>query len=80
VLACWLPVALKGRAGRPGDGIAGLHLPSLNSGFVQFFMKKLVRALVALAVSVLGVVIVPPAHAAPSSYMPKTGALFSDPN
>jgi hypothetical protein len=43
-------------------------------------MKKLVRALVALAVSVLGVVIVPPAHAAPSSYMPKTGALFSDPN
>jgi hypothetical protein len=29
---------------------------------------------------VLGVVIVPPAHAAPSSYTPKTGALFSDPN
>lgn len=43
-------------------------------------MKKLVRVVVALAVLALGVVIVPPAQAAPSSYTPKTGALFNDPN
>jgi phosphatidylserine/phosphatidylglycerophosphate/cardiolipin synthase-like enzyme len=45
-------------------------------------MKKLIRALVALAVLAFGVVIAPPAQAAdpPSSYTPKTGALFNDPN
>jgi phosphatidylserine/phosphatidylglycerophosphate/cardiolipin synthase-like enzyme len=43
-------------------------------------MKKLVRAVVALAVLALGVVIAPPAQAAPSSYTPKTGARFNDPN
>ena len=46
-------------------------------------MKKLVRAVVALTVLALGVVIVPPAQAkapAPLSYTPKTGALFNDPN
>ena len=45
-------------------------------------MNKLVRALVALVVLALGVVIVPPAQAAdpPLSYTPKTGALFNDPN
>jgi phosphatidylserine/phosphatidylglycerophosphate/cardiolipin synthase-like enzyme len=43
-------------------------------------VKKLVRVVVALAVLALGLVIVPPAQAAPSSYTPKTGALFNDPN
>ena len=45
-------------------------------------MNKLVRALVALVVLALGMVIVPPAQAAdpPLSYTPKTGALFNDPN
>jgi PLD-like domain len=70
-----LPAAL----GHQGMGSRALHFPSLNSG-VQFFMKKLVRALVALVVLALGVVIVPSAQAAPSSYTPKTGALFNDPN
>jgi hypothetical protein len=45
-------------------------------------MKKLVRVLLALAVLSLGVVIVLPAQAAapPSSYTPKNGMLFNDPN
>jgi phosphatidylserine/phosphatidylglycerophosphate/cardiolipin synthase-like enzyme len=43
-------------------------------------VKKLVRVVVALAVLALGLVIVRPAQAAPSSYTPKTGALFNDPN
>jgi phosphatidylserine/phosphatidylglycerophosphate/cardiolipin synthase-like enzyme len=40
-------------------------------------MKKLVHPLVALVVLALGVVIVPPAQAAP--YTPETGLLFNDP-
>src|SRR6188472_3709576 len=52
------------------------RLLSLNSG-VQFFMRKLFRAVVALAVLSLGVVIVPAAQAA--AYMPTPGATFNDP-
>src|SRR5215218_2556623 len=58
------------RLGRPKS-----CLSSLNSG-VQFFMRKLFRAVVALAVLSLGVVIVPPAQAA---YTPAAGAAFNDP-
>jgi HKD family nuclease len=47
----------------------------LNSG-VQFLIKKLFRAVVALAVLSLGIIIVPPAQAA---YMPKDGVTFNDP-
>jgi len=47
-------------------------------------MKKLVRAVVALTVLALGVVIVPPAQAKapapPLSYTPPTGAFFNRPN
>ena len=58
------------RLGRPKS-----CLSSLNSG-VQFFMRKLFRAVVALVVLSLGVVIVPPAQAA---YTPAAGAAFNDP-
>ena len=43
---------------------------------VHFFMKKLVRAVVALGVLALGAVIAPPAQAA---YMPTAGAAFNNP-
>ena len=71
VLACGL---LLGGPGRPGDGIAGLF--SITESGVQFYMRKLVRAVVALVVLALGMVIVPPAQAA---YMPTAGATFNDP-
>src|SRR5688500_9762479 len=67
--------AASRRAERPGDGIAGLL--SVTESGVQFFMRKLVRALAALVVLAFGVVIVPPAQAA---YMPTAGAAFNDPN
>jgi len=78
VLACGLlravaqglpPGELGGRQGMSGS------FQSLNSG-VQFLMKKLFRAVVALSLLALGVVIVPPAQAA---YMPTAGATFNDP-
>jgi hypothetical protein len=45
-------------------------------------MKKLLRALVALVVLALGVVMVPSAQAEepPSSYTPRNGALFNHPD
>jgi phosphatidylserine/phosphatidylglycerophosphate/cardiolipin synthase-like enzyme len=49
---------------------------SITESGVQFFMRKLVRAAVALAVLALGAVIVPPAQAV---YMPTAGAAFNDP-
>jgi phosphatidylserine/phosphatidylglycerophosphate/cardiolipin synthase-like enzyme len=42
-------------------------------------MKRLFRAVIALSVLVLGIVIVPPAQAK-ATYTPQTGALFNDPN
>src|SRR4029434_11341918 len=51
-------------------------LLSITESGVQFFMGKLVRAIVAIAVLALGAVIVPPAQA---RYMPTPGATFNDP-
>ena len=71
VLACGLLLA---GPGRPGDGIAGLF--SITESGVQFFMRNFVRAVVALVVLALGMVIVPSAQAA---YMPTAGVTFNDP-